>query len=96
MFKYIINANWQDSGAKLQDLITPLATHDNFAILYHTNPDINTIYFATTDERIISELATAFELEEVATIDYKEDFDPGDFRGWEVRGNKSLLQSKEK
>ena len=91
MYTYIIKANWQDSGAKVQDLITPFASHDNFAVLYNTDPAIHKIYFATTDERMISELATAFELEEVTSIDFVSDFDPGDYRGWEVRGNKALV-----
>ena len=91
MYTYIIKANWQDYGAKVQDLITPFASHDNFAVIYNTDPEIDKIYFATTDERIISELATGFELEEVASIDFTRDFKQTGTSQWEVKGNKALV-----
>jgi hypothetical protein len=91
MHYYIITASWHESQDVIQSLINPFATPNNFAILYNSDPEIDRVYIAAADKRMILAMKSEFELEETDSIDYGRDFMTSSNRQWGVIGNRSLV-----
>jgi len=91
MYYYTFKADWQSSKDLILSLIDPFTTTDNFAILYNGDTEVNDVYIATEDRRMILALEDSFEQTELDDIDYIRDFMETSNRQWGVIGNNHLV-----